>query len=299
MGSGKAATVLNYRQIVRLHAGISYFTLFKVSFATIIKHVLLNEQVSVVFSKTQADPLPIMKQQEYSLYMADMLHKVVIQLEEEDGITATTKPRLDSSSSSSRVDFIADHPFAFFIIEELVVEIAYCTLDMYKLRDMTLISGQIPRSGAFCSLQLHQRRARVPGWWRAMQMSLQIRFAANALALQAGLDEEHPRAVGTLRSPAKRARLRMSNRQSISGCANELPNTSSRNSNRSCGVVEAAGGLASFSLGGGQKRRGSWLARKRHGSLRLLTDLFQDSKNCTFHVDQSIVSTYAFPALDK
>ncbi|CAN6223889.1 unnamed protein product [Urochloa humidicola] len=100
---------------------------FKLSFFTSVKEALQTLGVGAVFSGVEAE-LTDMLEDDGSpgrLYLEDVLHKAVIEVNEEGTEAAAVTVGLGAFSACfprrqpPPVDFVADHPFAFFVVEEV------------------------------------------------------------------------------------------------------------------------------------------------------------------------------------
>ncbi|CAN6231054.1 unnamed protein product [Urochloa humidicola] len=111
---------------IRVRVGEFRVPKFKLSFSTSLKKALQNLGVQAVFSC--GAELPDMLENNGSqdpLYLGEVLHKAVIEVSEEGTeAAAVTCCRMYGSCAAPRqppprVDFVADHPFAFFVVEEV------------------------------------------------------------------------------------------------------------------------------------------------------------------------------------
>ncbi|KAL6890536.1 hypothetical protein ACP4OV_008791 [Aristida adscensionis] len=104
---------------------------FKLSFATSLERVLQDLGVTAVFDPGRAN-LPDMLEDsgaggvpDEPLFLSDVVHKAVIEVNEEGAeAAAATACAMKGASRHPKprpvpVDFVADHPFAFFVVEEV------------------------------------------------------------------------------------------------------------------------------------------------------------------------------------
>nr|CAB3453321.1 unnamed protein product [Digitaria exilis] len=96
---------------------------FKLSFDTSARKALQDLGVQAAFSPGAElrDMLEDEGSQEL-LYLQDMLHKAVIEVNEEGTVAAAASAGLECAAARPRSpppDFVADHPFAFFVVEEV------------------------------------------------------------------------------------------------------------------------------------------------------------------------------------
>ncbi|GJN31767.1 hypothetical protein PR202_gb20224 [Eleusine coracana subsp. coracana] len=116
-----------HQQMKRVKVGRFLLPKFKLSFSSSLKDALHELGIKATFSLTGAD-LPDMLEDDRMgrpLFVGDVLHKAVIEVNEEGteaaAVTAVTM-RWGCTSQKYRpvpVDFVADHPFAFFVVEEV------------------------------------------------------------------------------------------------------------------------------------------------------------------------------------
>ncbi|CAN6195339.1 unnamed protein product [Urochloa humidicola] len=100
---------------------------FKLSFSTSVKEALQNLGVRAAFSSGTelTDMLEGNNGSQEPLYLGDVLHKAVIEVNEEGTEAAAVTACIMYGSCAGprqpppRVDFVADHPFAFFVVEEV------------------------------------------------------------------------------------------------------------------------------------------------------------------------------------
>ncbi|CAN6223951.1 unnamed protein product [Urochloa humidicola] len=105
---------------------------FKLSFCTTAKGALRDLGITAVFDPAAAD-LPDMLEEEDGrgerrpLFLSDVFHKAVIEVNEEGTEAAVStalnmrvcEARVSRRREPKRVDFVADHPFTFFVLEEV------------------------------------------------------------------------------------------------------------------------------------------------------------------------------------
>ncbi|CAN6350039.1 unnamed protein product [Urochloa humidicola] len=90
----------------------------KISFSTSVKRALQDLGIRTLFSTGAADlsdMLDLDGSQE-PLFLSDILHKAVLEVDEEGLLPMVPPTKLQPAESV--VDFVADHPFAFFVVEE-------------------------------------------------------------------------------------------------------------------------------------------------------------------------------------
>ncbi|GJN05303.1 hypothetical protein PR202_ga22921 [Eleusine coracana subsp. coracana] len=94
---------------------------FKLSFFSKMKSVLKKMGIKAAFDNRKAD-LSEMLEDGPSLVVEHVFHKAVIEVNEEGteaaASTACTKKYKCARPRVRLVDFVADHPFAFFMVEE-------------------------------------------------------------------------------------------------------------------------------------------------------------------------------------
>ncbi|CAN6195405.1 unnamed protein product [Urochloa humidicola] len=101
---------------------------FKLSFYTSAKDALIDLGIRAVFDPAVAD-LPNMLEDDGrgdALFLGDVFHKAVIENEEGTEAAASTalnmrvyEARMSRRREPKRVDLVADHPFTFFVLEEV------------------------------------------------------------------------------------------------------------------------------------------------------------------------------------
>ncbi|CAL5080628.1 unnamed protein product [Urochloa decumbens] len=104
---------------------------FRLSFYTSAKGALSDLGIKAVFDPVAAD-LPDMLEDDGGrlderLFLGDVFHKAVIEVNEEGTEAAAStaiqtrvsQARMSRRREPKRVDFVADHPFTFFVVEEL------------------------------------------------------------------------------------------------------------------------------------------------------------------------------------
>lgn len=110
----------------RVEVGTFWVPKFKVSFSASVKQALQNLGIKRMFSVEGAE-LPEMMEDgarsEPPLFVKDVLHRAVIEVDEEGTEAAACTVMAIKCGASLyqpvRVDFVADHPFAFFLVEEV------------------------------------------------------------------------------------------------------------------------------------------------------------------------------------
>ncbi|CAL5049386.1 unnamed protein product [Urochloa decumbens] len=115
---------------------------FKLSFYDSLKRVLEDLGVKAVFDPNRADLPDMVEGSEEPLYLADVFHRAVIEVNEEGTEAAASTALLFLGKACGPgyerpkpVDFVADHPFAFFVVEEVSGAILFAghVLDPTKL----------------------------------------------------------------------------------------------------------------------------------------------------------------------
>ncbi|KAL6626514.1 hypothetical protein ACP70R_030240 [Stipagrostis hirtigluma subsp. patula] len=128
MASSPAGFLQKHMPKRRVEVGNFRVPRFKISFYTSVKRVLRDLGVKAVFDPSRAE-LPEMLEdgdpREEPLFLEDVYHKAVIEVNEEgtEAAAATVCDQLVAAGyyrrpEPVRVDFVADHPFAFFVVEE-------------------------------------------------------------------------------------------------------------------------------------------------------------------------------------
>ncbi|CAN6223952.1 unnamed protein product [Urochloa humidicola] len=98
---------------------------FKLSFYHSLKHVLQDLGVRVVFDPNRADLPDMVEGSMEPLYLEDVFHRAVIEVNEEGTEAAASTALVFGAKACAPefeqkpVDFVADHPFAFFVVEEM------------------------------------------------------------------------------------------------------------------------------------------------------------------------------------
>ncbi|CAN6181793.1 unnamed protein product [Urochloa humidicola] len=97
---------------------------FKLSFKDSLKRVLEDLGVRTVFAPNRADLPDMVEGSVEPMYLADVFHRAVIEVNEEGTEAAASTSLLFCGSCAPQhrpkpVDFVADHPFAFFVVEEM------------------------------------------------------------------------------------------------------------------------------------------------------------------------------------
>ncbi|CAL4994113.1 unnamed protein product [Urochloa decumbens] len=108
--------------------GIVCVPRFKLSFGGSIVNNLKSLGLNLAFDPFMASMTEMVKEEatEGRMYVDDVIHKAVIEMNEEGSVAAAAVESDDDMGFSlyddyeppKPVDFVADHPFAFFIIEE-------------------------------------------------------------------------------------------------------------------------------------------------------------------------------------
>ncbi|CAL5065189.1 unnamed protein product [Urochloa decumbens] len=106
---------------------------FRLSFYTSAKGALCDLGIKAVFDPEAADLLDMLEEEDDGgrlderLFLGDVFHKAVIEVNEE-GTEAAASTDIETRVSEApmsrrwepkRVDFVADHPFTFFVVEEV------------------------------------------------------------------------------------------------------------------------------------------------------------------------------------
>lgn len=96
---------------------------FKLSFSTRIEGVLKDMGIKAAFDARDADLSDMCEATSSPLAVEQVFHKAVLEVNEEGTIAAASTAFIVRKccrvSNSVRVDFVADHPFAFFVVEEV------------------------------------------------------------------------------------------------------------------------------------------------------------------------------------
>ncbi|CAL4909789.1 unnamed protein product [Urochloa decumbens] len=89
----------------------------KISFSTSVKRALQDLGIQTLFSTGAADLADMLDLDgsHEPLFLSDILHKAVLEVDEEGLLPMVPPTKLQPAVS---VDFVADHPFAFFVVEE-------------------------------------------------------------------------------------------------------------------------------------------------------------------------------------
>ncbi|CAL5090766.1 unnamed protein product [Urochloa decumbens] len=122
-GPGFLAEHLPWR---RVEVGDFRVPRFKLSFYDSLNRVLQDLGVRTVFDPLRADLPDMVEGSTEPLYLADVFHRAVIEVNEE-GTEAAASTALcfgagcagPGAQRPKPVDFVADHPFAFFVVEEV------------------------------------------------------------------------------------------------------------------------------------------------------------------------------------
>lgn len=92
---------------------------FKVSFGMKMNNILWDMGLKVAFERGKAN-LSDMAEDGAALTLQEVIHQAVIEVNEEGTeAAAATAMIFNVFCSRDPVDFVADHPFAFFLIEEV------------------------------------------------------------------------------------------------------------------------------------------------------------------------------------
>ncbi|TKW01362.1 hypothetical protein SEVIR_8G174600v4 [Setaria viridis] len=105
----------------RVKVGKFWLPKFKLSYSSQMNEVLKAMGLEAVFSPHEAD-LSNMVEDDDELYMDHVFHKAVVKVDEEgteaEASTACTIRKVALHWSPVTMDFIADHPFVFLVVEE-------------------------------------------------------------------------------------------------------------------------------------------------------------------------------------
>ncbi|CAO2192469.1 unnamed protein product [Urochloa humidicola] len=93
---------------------------FKLSFSNQMKETLMAMGLEAVFFKDKAN-LSNMLEDDDGLFMEHVFHKAVIEVNEEgtEAAASTACTFLKKGKCIGLTDFVADHPFVFFLVEEV------------------------------------------------------------------------------------------------------------------------------------------------------------------------------------
>ncbi|CAL4952351.1 unnamed protein product [Urochloa decumbens] len=104
---------------VRVKVGEFWLPKFKLSFSGELDRVLKAMGVEAAFNELRVD-LSDMLEDSVPLVVEQVFHKAVIEVDEEGTVAAGFSAGSSRTLQTARrdVDFVADHPFAFFVVEE-------------------------------------------------------------------------------------------------------------------------------------------------------------------------------------
>ncbi|KAG2544914.1 serpin-Z2A-like [Panicum virgatum] len=101
---------------------------FKVSFSSRINGVLQDMGVQAAFDPFRSDLRDMLECDLPLLVVEHVFHKAVIEVDEEGTEAAASTAcvmRLISDTITTPVNFVADHPFAFFVVEEVSATVVF------------------------------------------------------------------------------------------------------------------------------------------------------------------------------
>ena len=99
---------------------------FKLSFSSRINGVLEAMGVQAAFDPGRADLKDMLEGDDRPLVLEHVFHKAVIEVDEEGTeAAASTACVVTLLSYTTPVNFVADHPFAFFVVEEVSATIVF------------------------------------------------------------------------------------------------------------------------------------------------------------------------------
>ncbi|CAL4950150.1 unnamed protein product [Urochloa decumbens] len=103
---------------------------FKFSLSSKMNDVLKAMGLKVAFDKHKAD-LSDMLMDDGGMFMENVFHEAVIEVNEEgtEAAASTACTTVKKCAAPTPVDFVADHPFAFFVVEEVsgaIIFMGYC-----------------------------------------------------------------------------------------------------------------------------------------------------------------------------
>lgn len=102
----------------RVKVGELLLPKFKLSFSSRMNTTLQAMGLEAVFSVSMAD-LSNMLEEESGVFMGHVFHKAVIEVNEEAAASTACVLVKGKTPSFGRMDFIADHPFVFCMVEEV------------------------------------------------------------------------------------------------------------------------------------------------------------------------------------
>ncbi|EAZ17893.1 hypothetical protein OsJ_33443 [Oryza sativa Japonica Group] len=127
MAAGDEGFLRKHMPERRVEVGEFRIPRFKLSFGDSVVHALRALGVRALFDPARAELTDVLEADNSGdppLFVSDVVHRVVIEVNEEgtEAAAATAMILLGAAPNAvpppPRVDFVADHPFAFFVVEE-------------------------------------------------------------------------------------------------------------------------------------------------------------------------------------
>ncbi|CAO2162427.1 unnamed protein product [Urochloa humidicola] len=120
MASSSSSFMRDHMPKRRVKLGKFRLPKFKLSFSNQMKETLMAMDLEAVFFENKAN-LSNMLEDDDGLFMEHVFHKAVIEVNEEgtEAAASTTCTFLKKGKYLDLTDFVADHPFVFFLVEEV------------------------------------------------------------------------------------------------------------------------------------------------------------------------------------